>query len=558
MAKARETRRSRYTNHLPFAVVLAVVFVLALSAVRYIQMKSGADYAAFGSYPDEPSHFLSGVMIRDYLVHGMKGSPLAWASDYYLHVPFFAVGYWPPFFYSVEALWMLLFGVGWIQAMWLSAAIAALTAATIFFEARYTVGALGALCAALIYLLWPPVQWSNCAVMTDTTVGLLSLWASIALGRYIETERTTTALLFGLFAALTILTKYSGLFLALIPLPALLLTRRIGLLRRLSFWVAPAVVLGLWLPWLLVTARYASRGLVTGDTGSLIFRLRAYLDVLLVGAGSPIGIILVAVWLCGAFMWKRFSGREIVWLLQPVAILLFLLISPIPVESRYLVPIFAPLVLLACSVTRHLTAMWRGARKTRLIALPALLILTAIYSKAAAFRFNPPRRDDVAPVAEFVLHGKGLRNASILAPADDEGRLIADVAVLDRSRGVRILARPNKLFASIDWNSSGYKTWCHTTKDVEAFFEASPIDLLVLHVPLRANAWPHERLLAEMVNQFPNRWRRVGIFPARSGSYEIFQFAKSASWGELSPLYRHRMAQVENVSAGTPMAGKGR
>ena len=151
-------------------------------------------------------------MIHDYLVHGLPGSPLAWAFNYYLHVPFFAVGYWPPFFYVVEAFWMIVFGVGWSQAMWLSATVAALAAATVFHQARYSVGTAAAACAALVFLLWPPVQWSSCAVMTDMMVALLSLWASIALGRYLDTERMAPSLLFALCAALAILTKYSALF----------------------------------------------------------------------------------------------------------------------------------------------------------------------------------------------------------------------------------------------------------------------------------------------------------------------------------------------------------
>src|ERR1051325_1352534 len=70
----------------------------------------GAPKAAFGGYPDESSHYISGLLVRDYLRTGFSTSPLRYAADYYIHVPFFAVGYWPPLFYTAEALWMILFG----------------------------------------------------------------------------------------------------------------------------------------------------------------------------------------------------------------------------------------------------------------------------------------------------------------------------------------------------------------------------------------------------------------------------------------------------------------
>jgi hypothetical protein len=515
----------------------ACAFVVALLFVRFVQIHSGADGAAFGSYPDEPAHFLSGLMIRDYVAAGLKGSPLAWAVHYYLHAPFFAVGYWPPFFYVVEALWMMVFGIGWIQSLWLTATIGALIAATIFHQARHAIGIWGGACAGLIFLLWPPVEWSNCALMTDTTVALLSLWASIALGRYLDTERAGAALLFGVCAALTILTKYSGLFLAVIPLPALVLARRWALVKRGSFWLMPAVVMVLWAPWLALTARYAGHGLITGDTGSTIGRLAGYLNILAFRTGPPIGLVLMAGWAVALLTWRRLKGREIVWLIQAPVILGFLVAAPIPLESRYLVPVLAPLILLSCSV------LPRAGR----FAVPVLVVTTAIYAQAALFHFPPPAKDELRPVAEFVLHQRGLRNASILAPADKEGPMIAQIASIDPARGSRILARPNKLFANIDWNSSHYEAFYRTPGDMEAFFETNPIDLMILHYPLRPGAWPHERDLQALVNQYPDRWRLVGEFPAASGSYRIYQFSQPAVWNRLSPLFVRRMTNSGNI-----------
>src|SRR5712692_1215352 len=91
----------------------------------FIQGFTGAWDAPFFAYPDEPSHFVGAVMVRDYLASGLSSNPYEFARNYYSHYPFFAVGYWPPLFYVLTGFWFLCFGVGKSQALLLSAGAAA-------------------------------------------------------------------------------------------------------------------------------------------------------------------------------------------------------------------------------------------------------------------------------------------------------------------------------------------------------------------------------------------------------------------------------------------------
>lgn len=77
------------------------------------------------AYPDEPSHFVGAVLVRDWLVSGRWFAPLEFARNYYDHYPFFAVGYWPPLFSIVTGLWLLVAGVGRLQALLIPAVFAA-------------------------------------------------------------------------------------------------------------------------------------------------------------------------------------------------------------------------------------------------------------------------------------------------------------------------------------------------------------------------------------------------------------------------------------------------
>src|ERR1051325_3624052 len=89
-------------------VWLAALAYIAICLV--IQWRANAGAAAFGTYPDEPAHYVAGLMVRDYMASGFSQSPVSFAQKYYEFRPYFGVGLWPPLFYCVEGAWMLLFG----------------------------------------------------------------------------------------------------------------------------------------------------------------------------------------------------------------------------------------------------------------------------------------------------------------------------------------------------------------------------------------------------------------------------------------------------------------
>src|SRR5262245_31282128 len=92
-------------------VILDLAVAVGLfGLITVLQLLSGAYRSEFGSHSDEPAHVVTGLMVRDYLASPDWYSPLAFAKDYYAHYPKVALGHWPPAFYVLEAIWMLLFG----------------------------------------------------------------------------------------------------------------------------------------------------------------------------------------------------------------------------------------------------------------------------------------------------------------------------------------------------------------------------------------------------------------------------------------------------------------
>ena len=156
-------------------------------------------------------------MLRDFLLGGEFSHPMAFAKSFYLHYPKVAIGQWPPFLYAVLGSWMVVFGASRTAALTLIAITAVATTTLIYLVGRPRVGRPPALLAGLVFLTSPLVQQSTDQVMTEHLVTLLALSSALLFARYARTVRLADALLFGILAALAILTRGSAWALALVP-----------------------------------------------------------------------------------------------------------------------------------------------------------------------------------------------------------------------------------------------------------------------------------------------------------------------------------------------------
>ncbi|MFM7101174.1 MAG: ArnT family glycosyltransferase, partial [Verrucomicrobiota bacterium] len=221
---------------------------LGLVAVAF-QWGAGAYRQEFGGHPDEAAHFITALMIHDYLASAAGSHPMRFAERYYEHYPKVALGHWPPVFYVVQAGWMLVWGVSRAAALGLLAVVGVLTARLLAGTVARCCGWVSGLGAALLWLSVPLVQIHTGMVMADLPVTLIMLLAVIALGRFLEAGRARDALAFGVWSGLAILTKGSAMALALVVPSALVLSGRYAVLRRPVLWGSAAVVAVLAGPW---------------------------------------------------------------------------------------------------------------------------------------------------------------------------------------------------------------------------------------------------------------------------------------------------------------------
>ena len=161
------------------AGVVAALLLAAL--ILALQVASGAYHCEIGE--DESSHYVSGLLLHDYVASGFARSPLAYLRIFHAHYPLVGIGHWPPFYYLVEAAWMLLFSPSRASVLLLSAAVTLATALVLYAILARRHGPLAAVVAAAIFVAAPIVQAGSQTVMLDVPTALACLLAFSAVTR---------------------------------------------------------------------------------------------------------------------------------------------------------------------------------------------------------------------------------------------------------------------------------------------------------------------------------------------------------------------------------------
>lgn len=489
----------------PALVAAGAVYLLVC---LLIQGTSGAWNATFNAYPDEPSHFVSAVMIRDYLASGFSLSPFRFAEQYYRHYPFFAVGYWPPLCYVITAFVFLVAGVGRFQALFVSAAAAAGSACLLFSLLRKRSGFVVAFCVGLLFLSLVEVQRWMSAVMTDEMVVFFCLAAGIRLLIWLERPTYWNAIFCGTCCAFATLTKYSGAYVCIVPFATCLILRRFSLLRKQQFLVLHATVVLLVGPWLLWTASRSSTGLPPSRPPILsrvLPFIRSTFEVF-----SPTLMVVVILGLLALVMLRRMWQADLLVVsLLGLGSLGFLIASPVDPELRYVMGVAAALLVLAASG-------WSGLSELAGRANGLLPVLTVILTAAVmATHFGDYKRPPDYPirlVVNSVVMNPAWSGKRIVVASDLEGPMIAEFAIQDTHRPGYELVRPSKLLSGQGWFGENYVSRYGSPQEVASTFERDSVDLIIWHSRPASGFRKHELLMDQMLHDSSFSWNKVVSF----------------------------------------------
>lgn len=467
---------------------------------------------------DEAAHYITGLMVRDYVLHGLPQNPVAYAANYYLHYPKVAFGHWPPFFYVVQAGWMVVFGDSPVAGILLVVVMTAVLAWLIFRVVRDEFGSAAAgLACGTLFLLMPIVQKYGQMLMADMPVALAMVAAALAWARFMETEQRRYAVYFALLASAGILTKGNAFALAFLPPVAILLCRRWRLLRNPSVWIAAGIVAVLTLPWTLAT-----RDLVVPtmqhDFGLKYLREGGWFYFSQLFAVPGWTIIVFALIGIAAQVVVPFARRNLkpIWaslFAMVAAVQVFHMLAPAGLEVRYLLPSWAAfMAFLAAGVAWVVTLIprsiprWAGAVGVAAVIAAAFLASDFSVHRKRAFGY-----DEVGRALSDDPQLNGARRILCSSNADGEGLLISEIARREAGRPDRLVARGTQMFARMGWNGDRYEPLVQTVDDAKAVLHAIPVDVVVFDRTSRATSWPHDGLLQSAL-QAPG-WTLAGVYP---------------------------------------------
>ena len=493
----------------------ALLFTGLAAALQY---RDGAYRTELGSYPDEPAHLITGLMIRDYLFSGMKTGPVDYAENYYLHYPKVGFGMWPPLFHFTEAAWFVLFPPSRTAAFVLEALITGLLAAMVAANAARLFGISFGLMGEVCFVFMPVVRLYTGMVMADTLMALIAFAAMLAFAAYVEKGGYGRAALFGLLCGLALMTKSNAAALALLPPVTLILLRKYRMLIAPATLLAAAVALAIAIPCQLLVVHFWT-GAVSPykySAGFVLEMLRVHLAMYF---RLP-GFVLLPLAIVGAV--HRVVLPYLSRTIQPpwasaaglVAAMFLFGFAPLPSEPRYHIAAVAAIVLFACAGLYAIMSRYPAVA----LAVAALFVVTA--------GATPPYKNHgFMAAAEALEKNPAYRNAVMLVSSENfgEGMLIPEIALREQRPGHYVL-RATKVLSRSRWDLDSYELLYKTPEEIEKYLESIPVRLLVFDTSPGVARMAHHALLRQLLQTRTDKWRRVASYPNDSGgNVEVYE-----------------------------------
>lgn len=496
-------------------VWLALAGVLLLMALGAQAWRGWAAWGADLAAEDDPAHFVTGVMVYDYLRGGNYGDPMGFAEAYYVRYPKVALGHWPPGYYGVQAAWYFVFGPTDRAARTLTFVMTLGLAGMVWWGLRGMGGTVATLGAAGL-LVMPLTQELGWRVMADIPLALFVMLMVLALTRYLETDARRALGWFVLWAVLAILTKGSGWAVGIFAVLAPVLSGRVRCLWRPQYLGAGVVIVALGAPFYLLTwwqkIGYADNPAQFATGSSWEGRWRA-LEAMT--AATPAFVMLFVVGMGGVAVWRYGRGPAVVpvalgWVVAQWA---FLVLFPLTTDTRYLMPALGPAMIVFGAALREM-------------GRPLAAVVVVVFCVTGVRLWTEEREEGYGRAATLVPRGVV---AMVVADPSGAGAFIAARLQSDREREDVVL-RDSKSLANTTWGDGEGESYFRTPAEVDAFLQSVPVE--VLAVDSRAKETVARGLLRGLLASSPERYVELGrVVLDRKGAGEMVLYRNVAARG---------------------------
>jgi Dolichyl-phosphate-mannose-protein mannosyltransferase len=517
----------------PRMAIRYLVYIAIFTIICFlIQIKVGAYGSDHSQAGDESAHFVSSLMIADYFKHHLFSNPLSFAKAYYEHFPRVGLGHWPPMFEAVQAALFLVFGHRGTTAVALQAIIGGLCAGLAAAIVSPLGRVLGAITGVAV-LFAPAVLFLVSTVMADNFLAVLVTLTALGWSAFYYKRTWSSALVFALLAAASILTKGTGFGLALMPVIYLGIKRDLWFLFDKKAIFAAVVVAILTIPWYLATYRLAATGFIY-PWGWAYTRLA--IPFFVKALPDSVGILIVACYIVGLYfsIATDDAGKEPldidVFVAASLSMLIIPMIAPADLLERYLIPALpSAAVVAAWGLQRLISVVPRSQIKRPLVRSSlwgaiVLLSLASVFHKPHLEPYHSGR------IASYILDAHEANPLVLVSGAASvEGAVIAAFAERDHSWS-HYVVRGTAVLASGNFSGTTYAERFDTPEAMAKWIRNNQIGWIVVQDPIAADAFPHDQILkaaldadllgARLVQSVPNN---------RGGGSELRVYALPAA-----------------------------
>jgi hypothetical protein len=487
-------------------------------------------------------------MFRDFIAGLDFRHPWQFAQQYYFHYPKVAIGVWPPVFYAALGTWFLIVGASRVTAIMFIAVVAATTASVIYFSGKRLIGRWAGALAAALFVASPLVQESSAQVMTEHLVTLGMLVGALCFARFARTGQIGDGLVFGIVAAMAILTHGNAWALSLVPGITIAFTNRWYLLRRPGLWLAAVPVLLTCVPWYaFAPSIVAGRG---GGVASLFVEaVPGYAWFIYVGVGLP--VLTFALIGVSKTIIRVKTPAEIApeWAaLAGLAIATFILhcVLPVPIDSRYMVLVIPSVVLFSAAGVNGITQSLGARLPIGAVRVGLALALIAAFG-AESFALPLPLRNGGYEALVRDVEAR-VSNAPqiwlISSGSTGEGCLVAAVALQEGHPNSYVL-RAKTILAGGGWFWVNTEDRFDTPAKLARLLDDMSITIIVIDDQIPPNQQrPYQDRLRKLVAGESEHWEPIGSFPQTQGgivfpaSLHVYARRPVASLATTAPAIR--------------------
>ncbi len=507
---------SRVSAWLPISVVLSIMITLMMREI-------GNDSVG---YADADRTLMDGVFLLDFL----KDLPLTrvyeYTTQYYGQYPALSIGYHPPLFPFVEALFNGLFGLNTWSSRLAIVAFAVVGVAAWHRLIERIFDSMTAFWAMLLLVTTPFfVQWGWYAMGEIPAVSLI-MAAAYMFYRSTESDHASYVYAAAVLFVLAVWTKHTAVYAILWFL--LYLTVRGKLLeyfKRRETWIAVGGLLLALTPLAAITLWLGKMNLFQsiGDAEHGLFRVGSD-DITALGRhlfSAHLSFPVFALSGVG-FVWAlvRRDSRIVFFASLVLTTYLFftLLVAKDARYSIYWIPAFALFASLPISYLRVPTIR---------VGFMFLLAGTAVYQMNVVYAKAPAYATGYDQAAAYVLEHS--TSPTIFFDGHNNGYFIYFSRVFDPSRSMYVLRGDKLLSSSAIFSSHWLEVHAHSDNDIQAIFDRFGVEYIVVESADRTGLFIHQELrrflqagpfeLQKTIDVQSNRW------PLRGQKLLIYRYA---------------------------------